>query len=532
MPNPRRAAPTGPVPVATAVALVLSVAWWLAPTMGTDTSAQFGHAEFFARYGFALVDFSWYGGTQALGYSLVSPPVMAVLGLGLTGVLTATASTALLTLIFVRTGLPHPLLGGLAAAVTMAGNLVSGRLTFGLGAAFGLAALAVLTTSWRRPLVLSLAAAAAVLASATSPVAGLFTGVAAAALLLVGERRTDGLVVGAAAAVPMAVLTLLFGDGGWMNFSPDDFRRSLVTTLVVAGIALAARRRVVLAGALITAAGLIGAYVLHTPVGANAIRLTVQFALPLALAMLDVRVPASWPRPRLVAGAALAVLAALLVWWQPPVNTGDLRDAGNPAAETSFYAPLLAELAARGPVGRIEIPPTRNYWEAAYVASEVPLARGWLRQLDIERDPLFFDALPGGQEGTGVPLDAGTYREWLLDTGVSYVALPDTEFSWVGRAEAALVAGGLPYLREVWSSPDWRLFEVDGATGVVAAPATLVSSRADGLTFDAPGAGDYLVRVRPLRWLTVNGPGAPRWRTEGAWTIVTVSGPGRYTVAS
>ncbi|HEY1175497.1 MAG TPA: hypothetical protein VGF17_05015, partial [Phytomonospora sp.] len=200
--------------------------------------------------------------------------------------------------------------------------------------------------------------------------------------------------------------------------------------------------------------------------------------------------------------------------------------------EAAFYTPLLTELGARGPVGRVEIPPTRDYWEAAHVAAEVPLARGWLRQLDIERDPLFFDDLPGGQRGTGVPLDAESYRAWLLDTGVSYVAVPDTEFSWVGRAEAALIAGGLPYLRRVWTSPDWTLYEVDGATGVVSAPAALVSSRADALTFDAPEAGDYLVRVRPLRWLEVNGPGTPRWRTQGAWTTVTVTEPGRYTVVS
>jgi len=529
MPNPRRAALGGPVPVASVVALVLSVAWWLAPTMGTDTSAQFGHAEFFARHGFALIDFSWYGGTQPLGYSVVSPPVMALLGLGLTGVLTAVASTALLTWLLVRTGLPHPLLGGLAAAVTMTGNLVSGRLTFALGVTFGLAALAVLVTTWRRPLVLSLAAAGALLSGATSPVAGLFTGVAAAALLLATKRRLDGLVIGIAAAIPMALLPLLFSDGGWMNFSPDDFWRALITTLAVGALALASRHRAIAVGAGITAVGLVAAYVIRTPVGANAIRLTVQFALPLALAMLDVR--ASW-RPRLVKGAALVAVAALLTWWQPPVNTGDLADAGSPSAEASFYAPLLAELDARGPVGRIEIPPTRDYWEAAHVAAEVPLARGWLRQLDIERDPLFFDDLPGGQRGTGVPLDAEGYRAWLLDTGVSYVAVPDTGFSWVGRAEAALIAGGLPYLRQVWTSPDWVLYEVDGATGVVSAPATLVSSHADGLTFDAPQAGDYLVRVRPLRWLDVNGPGTPRWRTQGAWTTVTVTEPGRYTVAS
>ncbi|GLZ75723.1 MFS transporter [Actinorhabdospora filicis] len=503
-----------PVPLSGAAALVLSLVWAFAPTMGTDTSAQEAHASFFAAHGFALIDFAWYGGAQPLGYSLVSPPVMALLGVTATGVIAATASAGLLAALFARCGVARPLLGGLLGAVTMAGNLVSGRVTFALGVAFALAALFALTHRRGLPW----AAAAAVLAGATSPVAALVVGVAAVALLAVRWRAV--LVVGVAAAVPMGVMTVLFGDGGWMNFSPDDFWRALSVTLLVAVAGWFAKRREVLAGAVAVAVGLTLSYLLKTPVGANAMRLTVLFALPVLAAIT--------PLPRRGKALVLTVALVAVAWWLPPVNIGDVKDAGNTSASRGYYAPLLAELARRGPVGRIEIPPTRDYWEAAYV--DVPLARGWLRQLDIARNPLFFATTPG-RGGTGVALTPDSYRAWLLDAGVSYVAVPDTSFSWVGRPEAALIAGGLPYLTPVWSDAHWTLYAVADPAPLVAAPATLVSSTAAGVVFDAPAAGDYLVRVRPLRWLSVDGPGAPRWRTQGAWTVVTVSGPGRYTVA-
>ena len=41
-----------------------------------------------------------------------------------------------------------------------------------------------------------------------------------------------------------------------------------------------------------------------------------------------------------------------------------------------------------------------------------------------------------------------------------YVALPDAPLDSAGRFEQKLVAGGLPYLRELWHSAQWRLFAV------------------------------------------------------------------------
>ena len=41
---------------------------------------------------------------------------------------------------------------------------------------------------------------------------------------------------------------------------------------------------------------------------------------------------------------------------------------------------------------------------------------------------------------------------------VVYVALPDARLDYAGQAEGALIAHGLPYLREVWRSRHWRLY--------------------------------------------------------------------------
>jgi hypothetical protein len=42
------------------------------------------------------------------------------------------------------------------------------------------------------------------------------------------------------------------------------------------------------------------------------------------------------------------------------------------------------------------------------------------------------------------------------------VALPDAPLDGAGRLEGKLVAGGVPYLRELWRSQHWRLYRVMG----------------------------------------------------------------------
>jgi hypothetical protein len=498
--------------VTAVVAAVLGGIYLLLPLMGSDLSAQTARAGFFADHGYTPVDLRWYGGVDQLGYSLVSQPVMALLGVRVTGVLAVIGAATAFAALLRRTGATPLWPAALLGAVCIFGNLISGRVTYGLGVFFGVTALLALTSArWRWVAVVP-----ALLAGAASPVAGLFVGLAGVALLLSG-RVAAGLLVAVPAAVPLALSAGLFGDGGWMNISHTDTVRSAVTALVVA--ALVPVRPVRIAGVL-AALGVIAAALIHTPVGLNATRLVVMFALPVlaGYAVLPRRAPGWLPVPLLLVVAV----------WQPPVVVLDVGDIGNPTASRSYYAPLLDRLRQETLTGRVEITPTRDYWEAAYL-DDLPLARGWLRQADIDRNPLFFTTVPGAA-GTGVALTADSYRAWLAEKAVQFVAVPDAELSWPGRTEAAMVTAGLPYLTPVWTGAHWRLYAVADPQPIVARPATLVGQTATTLTLDAPAAADIVVRVRYYRWLRAC-CGAVL-RPAGDWTLLRVPGPGRYSLTS
>jgi hypothetical protein len=347
-------------------------------------------------------------------------------------------------------------------------------------------------------------------------------------------RHSRGLILAGTAAVPLAITSLLFGDGGWMNISRTDTVRAVVTGLVVAVLVPV---RAVRIGALLSSAGVLAASLIHTPVGLNATRLAVMFALPVlaACATLPPRLrprrngPGPLRRSRAVPPTwAVVALLAAVASWQPPVVVNDVRDIGNPSADPAYFRPLLDRLAAETLTGRVEIPPTRSYWEAASMA-EIPLARGWLRQADIDRNPLFFTTVPGAA-GTGVALTADSYRAWLDHEAVQFVAVPDAELAWPGRDEAALVTGGLPYLTLIWTHPHWRLYAVSAPRPIVAAPATLVRQDAATIVLDTATAGEIAVRVRHHRWLTASGGATVT--ADGDWTRLRVRAAGRYTLSS
>ncbi|MBF9128130.1 hypothetical protein I0C86_03850, partial [Plantactinospora sp. S1510] len=157
----RTALPAGPARTvlgAVGLATLLAVTFLLAPPLGTDLSAQVARANFFARHGFAPLDLGWYAGVSPYGYSLFTPPLMHWLGgdsLGprLAGALALLVSAAALALLLVRTAARRPLAGALVGAACIAGNLVSGRITYAIGIALALLALLALTTPHpnRRP---------------------------------------------------------------------------------------------------------------------------------------------------------------------------------------------------------------------------------------------------------------------------------------------------------------------------------------------------------------------------------------------
>lgn len=443
----------------TVTAIALAVGYLLLARSGTDLSAQVARADFAREHGTAPIDFRWYGGTDQFGYSLVSPFVMALLGVRLAGALAAIAASLAFTSLLLQAGVRRPLLGGVVGSAWITFNIVSGRITYAIGLAFGLAALLALRRANPNQRV-ALASTAAFLASASSPVAGLFVGLVGAALILTG-RRLDGWSLGVAAALPIILVAGLFGQGGHMVV--DD--SAMAQAFVLGAVALVAvPHRLVRVAAGLYLAGMTATWLLHTPVGLNATRLAVMFVVPILLATL------SW-RPRYV-----ALLAIGLTIWQPPIVIDDFTGRGDIASTRAYFDPLTDKLRELNPTGRVEVPQTDDSWESVYVAEVAPLARGWLRQLDVKFNDVFYDD----------SLDADSYHRWLRDNAVQYAAVPDGDWGWAGEDEARLIRHGLPYLQRIWGNEHWQLYKVVDAIPLIMLPGRVLESRADELTVDVP----------------------------------------------
>jgi hypothetical protein len=483
----------------------------LLPPSGTDLAAQVARANFWADHGAAAYDVHWYGGVHPAAYSVLAPPVMAALGVRLAGALAAVAGAAALAALFARGRVARPRWGAAGGALVLAANLVSGRVTFGLGLAVGLAALLALPS--RSPAPPGRVVLAGLLAAATvllSPVAGLFVGLAGLALAATHrDRRRDGTVLVLAAAVPLVVVALVFPDGGTMPFAWRVAWPPLLAGLAVA-LLLPRTAPAVRVGALVYAAGVLAAFLVPSPLGSNAERLGLLFSGPVLAAMSR--------RPR----AVLVPVLVLSAYWQATPGRIDLRYAGDPAAGAGYSAGLLAQLHRLGAEsGRVEVVPQRNHWESAVVGRDFPLARGWERQIDLARNPLFYRGA----------LTRATYRSWLADRAVGYVALADAPLDWAATAEAALVRVDQPWLEPVWNDAHWRLWRVVDSTPLADAPATVLAVGGDSLSIDVPAPGPVAVRIRWSPWLTVSGP-AGCLRRDGQEVRLDVTEPGVYRIGA
>ena len=471
-PDPRRLAP---IAVATALTVVYLV--WQPPSL--DLAAAEYRAWLFGHAGFSVWNAQWYGGHHLPGYSVLFPPLAWWLGPRVVGALAVVAAAWLFERIAWERYGERAWLGATWFAAGAATTLFSGRMTFALGLVPALGSLWALQRGRR--------AAAIVLALLTplaSPVAALFLALAGTAYAL-GERRVRGLVVAAAAMAPVAVLAVAFPEGGIEPFVFSAFWPVLAFA-AVALVVLPREERTLRVGVALYALGCTAAFVLDTPVGGNVVRLGALAAGPVAALVL-------WPRRRLV----LACLAPFLLWWQWNAAVDDVRTAsGDPTVHAAYYAPLLAALeregATGGAQGRLEIPFTRLHWESRWVAPAIPLARGWERQLDVERNAVFY----AHRGHDGAPLTAARYHAWLRENAIRWVALPDSRLDYSAKAEARLIARGLPYLRPVWRGAHWRLYEVAGAAPLATPPARVLSADVDGLTLAAPRPATIRLAIR------------------------------------
>jgi hypothetical protein len=477
-----------------------------------DLAAQAFRVELFEREGFAIWNGSWYEGHYTLTYSVLFPPLAALLGPQLVGALSVVASAYL----FDRLVRDHwgerarwATLWFGAGAATM---LATGRVTFSLGVAFGLAALRALQCA--RPYPAIAAAGGCALAS---PVAAVFlAGVTAVGALSDGRRLNRvALVVAAVAAVPILLLNLVFPDESRQPFGLAAFVPVLLYLAVVLyltrGIEEERRfRRVVVAYAIATAL----VWLVPNPLGNNAVRLPALFGGPLLLAIMLAR------RPRVPIVIASVILAAAAFWQFLDPARDLMRSAGDASTSERYYNGLEDWLRAHGgKQARLEVPTTLNTWEAAYLAPEFQLARGWLGQLDRARNSIFYDE----------KLTHERYRRWLQRNGVRYVALPDAPLQQNARLEARLIRSEPAYLELRWYSAHWRVFEVADPRPLVRSEfgeARLLSLKPDSFSLRVKRPGTFTVLARPSPYWELNRRDGCIGR-DGNWTTVTVPRPGR-----
>ena len=390
--------------VAGAVALVLGgLHLLLRPRTGTDIAAQIARASFAQAHPLTPVDLSWYAGVHPWGYSLLAPYVMAGVGVGLSGLLAAVAAAVLLARLLRDERAPGRGRGARGAVFAVA-DVVSGRTSFALGAVAALAALVLLPRrvpgDRRRRAV-----------GAAQPGGG--------GLPRPGRRgarpapAAGRLEHGLGASVPVALLGWLFPSGGVQPYEAGSAPYAVLAGLVLA-VADRARRRCGSAGCST-----------RWPPGCSCWCRTRSAATSCGSGCCS---PDRWcSRPRPTGCGWSAPVTALLVLWQVQPTWADLREPRSP----SFVALNRALLDLD--VKRVEVVPLRDHGEAAYVAPVVPLARGWSRQVDTDRNPLFYAG----------PLDAGEYERWLRDNAVDAVALgPSARADGGGRQERALLLVG------------------------------------------------------------------------------------------
>lgn len=501
----RRIDPWHAAPIVIAVLFAIVYLIWQPRTV--DLAAHTFRADLFGEEGFTLWNGQWYGGHHTPAYSILSPPLAWLLGPPLALALAAVASAALFPpLVRRHFGEERARWGSIWFGAATATLLFTSRLPFAIGVAFGLAALLSLQ---RRHY--GLAIALAVCCSLGSPVAGLFLAMAGLAYAIAERhdriKRLEGLAICAAALIPPLFLAWAFPEGGWAPFPTSAYVP--IPLFALACLIVLPREEAALRwGAVLYALGATLALAVETPMGGNAVRLGALFGGPVLLCAL-------WGRrfryrlivlPLLVAG-----FATLALWqWSPAVR--DVKKyIEDPAAKSDYFEPLRQFLYTLPDQRRIEIPFTRSHWEGSEVAMEMPLARGWLRQLDTGLHPIFY------REG----INRLTYASWLSDNAVRYVALPSAKPDKSSYGERALIEKGLPYLRLRWKSDDWRVYSVLLAAPLVIpqkdANVVLEQLQSDELLLDVKRPGEAIVKVRwTPYWFASNACVEP----HGDWTKV------------
>ncbi|MGW0998666.1 MFS transporter [Streptomyces sp. NPDC002520] len=479
----------------TALAGVLHIIWFFVfANSGGDLAAQDAWAEFVGRHPDSAYNLAWYGGMHPVSYSVVSPYLMSVLGVRTTMMIAGTVSAGLLTLVLIRSRVvKNPLWASLAGVFAFLCNAVSGRVTFGLGTMFGLGAVVAVFCwphrwrfkRWAKALV---AAPLAALATMSSPVAGLFVGLVAAALFL-QKRRPGAWALGLAPVAVVAVSAWLFPFSGTQPMRFGSVVLPLLYGLLCLFLVPREWKTVRLTAA-VYSIGVVLVWLINSQIGSNMSRLPMLFAGATLIAAL----PFTVPRSRKWYVTVLAFLG--FAGWIGFKSVDDMVHTTPAASWARELAPLVNELQRVGAEkGRVEVVPARSHREASALAPYVNLARGWNRQADIERNPLFYDDT----------LNSANYHEWLQRWAVHFVVLPKDNPDGDSGAdrERQLLRRGMPYLTQIWGDANWQLFKVTDPVPLAEPNAVVDRAEQGEWTLRVGGAGRILIRLPYSPWLSI-----------------------------
>lgn len=478
----------------TALAGVLHIIWFFTfANSGGDLAAQDAWAEFVGRHPDSAYNLAWYGGMHPVSYSVVSPYLMSVLGVRTTMMIAGTVSAGLLTMVLIRSrAVKNPLWASLAGVFALICNALSGRVTFGLGTMFALGAVAAVFCwpyrwrykRWAKALV---TAPLAALATMASPVAGLFVGLIAAALFL-QKRRPGAWALGLAPSAVVAVSAWLFPFSGTQPMTIGSVILPLAYGLLCLFLVPKEWITVRLTAG-VYSLGVVLVWLISSQIGSNISRLPMLFAGATLIAAL----PFTVPRSRKWYVTVLAFLGT--VGWIGFKSVDDIMHTTPAASWARELAPLVNELQRVGAEkGRVEVVPARSHREASALAPYVNLARGWNRQADMERNPLFYDDT----------LNSANYHEWLQRWAVHFVVLPkDNPDGDGGERERALLQRGMPYLKQVWGDANWQLFKVTDPAPLAEPNAVVDRAEQGEMTLEVRKAGRILIKIPYSPWLSI-----------------------------
>ncbi|MBZ6209516.1 MFS transporter [Streptomyces olivaceus] len=483
-----------PVLSVTALAAALHIVWFFTfANSGGDLAAQDAWSEFVGRHPDSAYNLAWYGGMHPVSYSVVSPYLMSVLGVRTTMMIAGTLSAGLLTMLLIRSrAVRNPLWASLAGLFGLLCNAASGRVTFGLGMMFGLGAVAAVFCwphrwryeRWAKGLC---AAPLAALSTMSSPVAGLFVGLVAVALFL-QKRRPGAWSLGLAPAAVVALSAWLFPFSGTQPMSIGSAALPVVYSALVYAFVPRAWKTVRITSAVYGLSVLL-VWLISSQIGSNITRLAMLFTGVALVAALPftVRKSRKW--------YALVVSIVGFVGWIGAASANDIVHTTPAASWARELAPLVNELQQVGAErGRVEVVPARSHREASALSPYVNLARGWNRQADMERNPLFYDDT----------LNSANYHEWLRRWAVHFVVLPKDEPDGDGgERERELVQRGLPFLKQIWGDDNWQLFQVTNPTPLAEPDAEVRRAEQGEWTIDVKEPGRVLVRVPYSPWLSL-----------------------------